>query len=56
MEPVADDAPIARIVVLERREAELVARLEQCIPPVDQHRAELERVRTELSAVRQARP
>ena len=27
-------------------------RLEQCIPPVDQHRQELERVRTELASMR----
>lgn len=51
----SDDASSARIVMLERREAKLVARLEQCIPPVDQHRAELERVRTELGIARDAR-
>jgi hypothetical protein len=41
-----------RITALEVRESELLRKLEQCIPPVDQHRYELERVRTELALVR----
>jgi hypothetical protein len=47
-----DNAYVVRIQTLERREADLVSRLEQCIPPVDQHRADLERVRSELAAAR----
>lgn len=37
---------------LERREADLRHMLERCVPPVDQHRRELERVRAEMAAVR----
>ena len=41
-----------RVHLLERREADLLDKLQRCIPPVDQHRAELERVRTELADAR----
>jgi hypothetical protein len=48
-----DDAPTpVRIAALEVRESNLLRKLEQCIPPVDQHRYELERVRTELESLR----
>jgi hypothetical protein len=48
-----DDGPTPlRIAVLESRESDLLRKLEQCVPPVDQHRYELERVRTELASVR----
>ena len=48
-----DDGPTPlRIAALEVRESNLLRQLEQCIPPVDQHRHELERVRTELALVR----
>ncbi|MDA2978913.1 MAG: hypothetical protein O3B42_04005 [Actinomycetota bacterium] len=41
-----------RIAALELQQSDLLMRLEQCIPPVDQHRRDLERVRTELSSLR----
>jgi len=37
-------------------EADLRRKLEQCVPPVDQHRRELERVRSELEALRAEKP
>jgi hypothetical protein len=43
-----------RIAALEIRESNLLRKLEQCVPPVDQHRYELERVRTELESARTA--
>jgi hypothetical protein len=44
-----DDGPTPlRSAVLEARESDLLRKLEQCIPPVDQHRYELERVRDGL--------
>ena len=52
MEPVSFEVQTVRILKLERQESDLVERLERCIPPVDQHRAELERVRSELSQLR----
>ncbi|HSJ71827.1 MAG TPA: hypothetical protein VLA29_09315 [Acidimicrobiia bacterium] len=42
---------ISRIRTLRTVESELVHNLERCIPPVDQHRRELERVRSELSTL-----
>ncbi|MFO7699037.1 MAG: hypothetical protein R6W79_00325 [Acidimicrobiia bacterium] len=42
---------ISRIGTLRSLESELLHNLERCIPPVDQHRRELERVRSELSAL-----
>jgi hypothetical protein len=42
---------ISRIRTLRSLESELVHNLERCIPPVDQHRRELERVRSELSSL-----
>jgi hypothetical protein len=48
-----DDGPTPlRIALLKARESDLLRKLEQCIPPVDQHRYELERVRTELASAR----
>ena len=47
-----DGSALRRIAVLEARESDLLRKLEQCIPPVDQHRYELERVRTELASAR----
>ena len=48
-----DDGPTAlRIAALEVRESGLLRKLERCIPPVDQHRYELERVRTALASER----
>jgi hypothetical protein len=44
--------PIVHVVDLERREADLRHKLERCVPPVDQHRRELERVRAEIATVR----
>jgi hypothetical protein len=41
--------------LLERLERDLRHKLEHCIPPVDQHRHELERVRSELSQAREPR-
>jgi hypothetical protein len=52
VEPVPSDSEVVRIRTLERLEVDLVARLEQCIPPVDQHRVDLERVRSELTEAR----
>ena len=52
---VTDDGPAAlRIATLEVRESDLLRKLEQCVPPVDQHRYELERVRTDLASERNA--
>jgi hypothetical protein len=48
-----EDGPSPRrIAALEVRESGLLRKLEQCIPPVDQHRHELERMRTELASIR----
>ncbi|MFC2153509.1 hypothetical protein ACFLQ7_02625 [Actinomycetota bacterium] len=44
--------PFADVRDLERREADLRHKLERCVPPVDQHRRELERVRAEMAEVR----
>ena len=43
---------VNRVELLTSRESELVRKLEQCIPPVDQHRRDLERVRSELQMLR----
>jgi hypothetical protein len=43
-----------RVELLVSRESELVRKLEQCIPPIDQHRRDLERVRSELQELRRA--
>jgi len=40
--------------ILDARASDLVAKLERCLPPVDQHRTELERVRSQLAAMRRA--
>ena len=48
--------PFTHVRDLERREAELRHKLERCVPPVDQHRRELERVRAEIAAVRAQEP
>jgi hypothetical protein len=37
---------------LDRRERELIDLLQRCIPPVDQHRHDLQRVRTERERLR----
>jgi hypothetical protein len=50
----ADGSTPLRIAALEARESDLLRKLERCVPPVDQHRYELERVRTELASVRNA--
>ncbi len=55
MDPIRGEIQTVRILALERREADLVSRLEQCMPPVDQHRADLERVRSELNEARATR-
>lgn len=44
----------ARITELTRAEADLLDKLQRCIPPVDQHRHELMRVRAELDRLRQS--
>ena len=41
-----------RVADLVALESELVRKLEQCVPPVDLHRRELERVRSEIATVR----
>lgn len=41
-----------RIATLEARQSELMNKLQHCVPPVDQHRRELERVRSDLSTLR----
>jgi hypothetical protein len=41
-----------RIAALEERQSDLMNKLQHCIPPVDQHRRELERVRSDLSSLR----
>lgn len=48
-----DDGPtnVDPLRALEERELALVAKLERCLPPVDQHRTELERVRSQLAAM-----
>jgi hypothetical protein len=38
-----------QIAMLQARELDLVVKLERCIPPVDKHRHDLERVRTKLA-------
>jgi hypothetical protein len=43
-----------RLGALAQREADLVRMLTHCTPPVDQHRRELERVRSELADLRRA--
>lgn len=48
------DVETVRVLALQRRESDLLGKLEQCIPPVDQHRADLERVRSELSEARRS--
>ncbi len=48
----AGSSTSARIEELERTEAELMDKLIHCVPPVDLHRRELERVRSELQALR----
>ena len=55
VEMVPNDFETDRVRLLEGMEADLVGRLEQCIPPVDQHRADLERVRWELAEARSKR-
>ena len=55
VDPIRAEVQTVRILALERREADLVSRLEQCMPPVDQHRADLERVRSELNEARAIR-
>lgn len=40
---------VANLVVIE---SDLVRKLEQCVPPVDQHRRELERVRDQIANLR----
>ena len=48
-----DDGPTRlSIAALKVRESNLLRKLERCIPPIDQHRYELERVRTELESFR----
>lgn len=47
---------ISRIRTLRILESELIHNLERCIPPVDQHRRELERVRSELSSLKATDP
>lgn len=42
-----EEAIEARLRELERREAELHNLLERCVPPVDQHRHDLQLVRAE---------
>lgn len=42
------------VQLLLAKELDLVVKLERCIPPVDKHRRDLERVRTELASVRAA--
>jgi hypothetical protein len=49
-----DDRTAERMDLLTQREAELVRMLAHCTPPVDQHRRELERVRSELAELRRA--
>lgn len=44
-----------RIDDLVAIEARLVHDLERCIPPVDQHRRELERIRADLARLRAGR-
>jgi hypothetical protein len=41
-----------RIAALEARQSDLMNKLQHCVPPVDQHRRELERVRSDLSSLR----
>ena len=55
MEPMSGESTVDRITALERLEADLVERLVRCIPPVDQHRTDLERVRSELVHARAER-
>lgn len=49
---MTDEATTRRLADLDRREAELLDRLQRCIPPVDQHRHELQRIRTERDELR----
>lgn len=44
------------IAPLEKREAQLVAMLERCVPPVDQHRHDLQLVRVRLADLRAGPP
>ena len=37
------------LISLRQTEADLLDKLQRCVPPVDQHRAELERVRTHIA-------
>ena len=42
------------LTMLRRTEADLLDKLHRCIPPVDQHRTELERIRSRIADVEAA--
>jgi hypothetical protein len=52
--PHENQRELKNVRMLQERELDLVAKLERCIPPVDKHRHDLERVRTELASMRAA--